>query len=178
MEFEFNAKNLAKPWFRALIGVIFVVAGFFCVTSDDVFSSVTRESCIEGEGTIYDMRVDSSRVNTARGIWLVFNDYEQSLTIHSSCSSDELVSAMYEIKNQGTRLKFLHSEDSGTIYELWADGKQLLDFETSREKVGGNVALVRYAGYVLLPAGALFIISVPVVELIKKRKNKSDDLNN
>ena len=158
MEFTFNAENLSKPWFRALIGVIFIVAVFFCLTSDGVYSGITRESCIEGEGTIYDLRVDSLNGSAKRGMWLVFDDYEQSLTIHSSCSSDELVSAMYEIKKDGTRLRFLHSE-GGTIYELWADGKQLLNFETSREKVDENIAIVKYLGYVLLPVGAVFLIS-------------------
>lgn len=168
MELTFNVENLSKPWFRALIGIIFIVAGYFCVTSNDV-SGITRESCVEAEATLYELRMDSIKGNSKRGAWLIFDDYDASLTVHSSCATDELTDALIALK-KGDKLKFLHSDT--TIYELWANGKLLLDFDTASKKISENVSLVIYMGYILIPAGVLFILSVPIAALIKKVKKK------
>lgn len=56
MEFEFNAENFSKPWFRLVVGIILVLAGIFCLTNPDIYSGITRESCTEAEVTLYEMR--------------------------------------------------------------------------------------------------------------------------
>lgn len=169
MEIPLTIENLAKPWFRAVIGVLLIVAGFFFSNSGDVYDDITRENCVAGDGTIYDLRVDSMNGTQKRGMWIIFDDHDRSLVIHASCSSDELVSTMYKLEKEKTRLKFLYGEENGTIYELWADGKQLLDFETSKEKIDNNVVLIDYIGYVFIPLGALLVIS----SFIKFKKKAS-----
>ncbi len=169
MEIPLTVENLSKPWFRAIIGVVIIIAGIFFTNATDIYSDVTRESCIEGEGTIYDLRVDSMQGNGKRGMWIIFDDYEQSLNIHASCSSDELVTIMYKLEKEKTRLKFLHGAENGNIYELWADGKQLLDFETSKKKINNNVSMIVYVGYAFIPIGALLFISSFIK--FKKKEN-------
>ena len=170
MEIPLTAENLSKPWFRAVIGIILVIAGFFFTDADGVYKDVTRESCVEGEGTLYDLRVDSLKGNTIRGMWLIFDDYEQSLTIHASCSSDELISTMYKLKKDKTKLSFVHATDNGCIYELWANGEKLLDFETSKEKINNNVSLIKYVGYAFIPLGAVLFLT----SFIKFKKKGTD----
>lgn len=158
MEIPFTAENLAKPWFRAIIGIIFIVVGFIGISSDDMYYNVTRENCIEGEGTLYEMRLDTSSGIHNTSIWIIFDDYEQSLFIHSRCTTDELIDTMLNLE-KGTKLKFLHSRDNSNIYELWVDGKQLLDFDTAKEKIDKNISILITISYIILPVGALFFIS-------------------
>lgn len=167
MEFAFTAENLAKPWFRAIVGIILVIAGIVCVTSTSTHPDITREDCIEAEVTLYDLRADSNRIgNGNRGMWLIFDDYD-SFSIHSSCGTDELVSAMFKLK-KGTKMTILHTENNGNIYGIWVNGECLLDFDTAKEKIDNNVSMVIYAGYILLPAGAILAVSA----LFGNKKNK------
>ncbi len=169
MELNFNAENLSKPWFRALVGIIFLLAGIGCHVTQDAYAEVTRESCIEAEASIYEMRLDSLSNNMDRSIWLIFDDYEQSLTVHASCASDEVIAALRNLE-KGEKVKFLHTEKNGYIYELWVNGELLFDFQTARRMIDENVAIGTMIGYILIPVGALFILSVPVIEFIKKVK--------
>lgn len=172
MELTFNAENLSKPWFRALIGVIFILAGFFCLITQNQHSDITRENCIEAEGHLYELRTSSNKYGGARGMWLIFEDYDMSLNIHSSCATDELTSKMLSFK-KGTKMKFLHGSEDANIYELWVNDELLLDFDTAKKKIDENIAIGTYIGYVLLPAGVIFAVSA----FFKKGKKTYSDTN-
>lgn len=171
MEFEFNAENLSKPWFRLVIGIIFVVAGIFCFT--DMYSGITRENCVEAEVTLYEMRVDLTDTKNSRDIWLIFEDYDDSLNIHPSCVTDEFLSDMLTLK-KGAKMKILHSTKNSNIYELWVNDEKWLDFDTANQKINENANLLKYAGYGLVPVGAIFIISVILTPLFQKSRNRSE----
>lgn len=168
MEFQFNAENLSKPWFRAIIGIIFIIAGFLCFTSDNVYSGVTRESCTEVEAGIYEVRPGKIENGRHKGFWVILDDYDVSLNIHPSCVTPELTTVMLDIK-KGERVKLLYTDKNSNIYELWVKGEKVLDFDTANKKIQENSSLLKYASYVLLPAGALFLISSFI-----KKKNKAD----
>lgn len=167
MEFSLNAETLSKPWFRAVVGIILIVAGFLAVTSQSNYSGITRENCIEAEVTLYEFRVNSADVKFNRGVWFIFDDYDRSLSLHSSCVSDKLMSDVLKLE-KGTEMKVLYSEKNGTIYEMSVNGEQWLDFDTANSEIAGNIAILKYGGYVLLPVGAVLAASA----FIKKGKNK------
>ena len=171
MEIPINAETMSKPWFRALIGIICIIAGYFCFTMPDQYSGVTRESCTEAEVVLYELRMGEMRNGLPNGMWLIFDDYDLSLDIHSSCVTNELADAMRGLK-KGTKMTILHSNSSSNIYELTINGEVLLDFDTANRKINENASLGRYIGYFLMPVGAVLIISVPVMILVKKLRKK------
>ena len=178
MGFEFTAENLSKPWFRLIVGIILVLAGIFCLTNIDMYSGITRESCTEVEVTLYEMRVDISDGRTEnQDIRLIFDDYDINLDIHSSCMTDKLMSDMLTLE-KGSKMTILHSDKNSSIYELRVNGEVWLDFETAREKIDRNITFVKYAGYVMIPVGVVFIISVAVTAIIKKGKSKAEYTDN
>lgn len=174
MEFSLSAESLSRPWYRALAGVVLIVIGIAFFTLQKPNSDITREDCTEVEASLYDLRVEWSDDGVTNGIWLIFDDYDKTLDIHSSCVTDELLSDLIDLE-KGTRMKFLHSNESSNIYELWVDGEKWLDFDTTKATISGNMAIVKYVSYGLIPVGALLIISVPVMELIKKLKKNEQN---
>ncbi len=177
MEIPINAETMSKPWFRALLGIICIIAGYLLFTMPDQYSGVTRESCTEAEVTLYELRFGERRNGVPNGMWLIFDDYDLSLNIHSSCITNELDDAMRSLK-KGAKMKILHSNKSSDIYELTVNGKMLLDFDTANKKINENASLGKYISYFLMPVGAVLLISVPVMILIKKKGSKEIYLDN
>ena len=83
--------------------------------------------------------------------------------------TDELTSTLIGLE-KGAKMKILHSNKTSDIYELWANGELLLDFDTAKAKIEENITFLKYFGYVLLPLGAVSFIS----SFIKKGKNKDN----
>ncbi|MBQ8614516.1 MAG: hypothetical protein IJ416_09910 [Ruminiclostridium sp.] len=169
MEISLNAETLSKPWCRALIGIILIAAGIICFTFQNRYSGITRENCTAVETSFSELRTDLATEKSTYRIWLLFEDYDNSLDIHPSCVTDELTSTLIGLE-KGAKMKILHSNKTSDIYELWANGELLLDFDTAKAKIEENITFLKYFGYVLLPLGAVSFIS----SFIKKGKNKDN----
>lgn len=169
MEIPLNLKTLSNPLARLLLGIVLIIIGTLCFVGQNWYSGITRENCKEVETSLD--KVLATRINdtSSHKIELFFEDYDQSLVVHSSCSSVELMSDLLDLE-KGTKMTVIHSNKNSNIYELRVNGEVWLDFDTTKAKIDENIAFLKYVGYVLIPIGAILIISAAVSAVVKKRK--------
>jgi len=159
MEFSLDLKSIAEPKKRLVLGLLFLVLGAVCVFGQDWYSGVTRESCKYVEAVFEECKfhtLDEGKNN--HDIYLVFEDYGSNLDIHSSCADDQLTQRLFDLPS-GTKMNLLVNEKTNEIYELEVEGDIWLDFDTAKEKIDKNVMIVKYAGFVALPIGAICFIT-------------------
>ena len=165
MEFSLDFKSFAEPKKRLVLGILLLALGAVCILGQDWYSGVTRENCIQVETVFEECKYHSIEEGIdTNNIYLVFEDYGSNLDIHSSCADDRLTQKLFDLKS-GTKMKLLVNETTNEIYELEVDGELWLDFDTSKEKIDKNVTIVKYVGFVVLPIGAICIITAVIALL-------------
>ena len=167
MVLSFDAKSIADPKKRLVMGILFLILGVVSIFGQDWYSGVTRESCTQVEAVFKDCKYYShdGGINT-NNIYLTFEDYASNLDIHPSCADDRLTQRLYDLPS-GTKMKLLINENTNNIYELEVAGDIWLDFDTAKEKIDKNVTIVKYVGFVLFPLGIICLITAVIALLWK-----------
>ena len=174
MEISMDLKSMLNPVHRLAVGVLLTVLGIIIFAAQDSYGGVTRESCINVTAFFKECKYHSSTSDTGtRNIYLTFEDHDDA-DIHPSCVTPELRQDLFDLA-PGTKMEFLLSEEGGVIYELKVNGQLWLDFNTAKSLIDANVRLIDYLGYVLLPAGALCVLSAVIHLIVRAAKGRKPE---
>lgn len=173
MEIPMDLKSMANPVHRLIVGILFAVLGILCVTGQDMYSGITRESCTQVTAVFKDCKYRSTQSDhISNNIYLIFEDYDD-LDIHSSCAGDELIQKLFDLE-KGAVMEMLITDKN--IYELKVNGETWLDFNTAKASMEGNLRALKYVGYVFIPFGALCAVTAVIHFIVRaavKTKKKS-----
>lgn len=171
MEFSFDFNSLKEPKKRLLLGIILLAFGIACLAGKEWSANETRDKCVAVEATFDECKYRSGAKGTdLNSIYLTFTDYDDDLDIHSSCTGDGLIQDLMDLKS-GTKMQLMVNEETRYIYDLKVLGETWLSIDDSVQKIGENMLILRYIGYVLLVAGGLFVLSF-IVPLVWTKINK------
>lgn len=175
MGFSIDLSSILEPKKRLLMGILFIVFGVIAVWGKDGNSGVTREDCIRVEAVFKDCRYYASGGDgiDTNDIYLVFEDYNSNLYLHSSCANDRLTQRLFDLK-AGAKMRLLVNERTNTVYELEVEGDTWLDFDTAKEKIENNLNILGHVGKVLFVAGIICFITALfslIRDVLKRNKN-------
>ena len=141
-----------------IIGTIFVFGSLYWN------SEVSRTECVQST-PIYESHKLKYRRGNLQEIIIYFSNQEL-MAIDGVSINDELINEIEEL-NSNSKLIVLHHPNSNTILEMIANGKVLLDFDTTMTKIVNE-----RNGFIFIGCIMYLFAFVSAIELIKNRKKK------